>query len=220
MKPGRTPYVIAAMATLAFTPHAGAQSHHGLQVSLSPAHAGSATSQLVNIPCSRKLGISVRGAQLNKTNPGGFVAVLENLRPADIHAFRTWTLRFNEQGGARLDCAVLYSDGTVMTGILPSGPPQRTVSINVPLTIHVSHTSIQGSSTAAQNSPVPTATEIFVYSADGSILLYTYTTEVSQPSVTRGPIINTGNLPFAGQPIFITYSPDGPGTTLFDDYAF
>jgi hypothetical protein len=219
MKPGWISYVMAAMATLAFTPHAGAQSHHGLQVSISPAHAGSATSQLVNIPCSRKLGVSVTGAQLNKTNPGGFVAVLQNLRPADLHAFRTWTLRFNEQGGARLDCAVLYSDGTVMTGTLPSGPPQRTISINVPLTIHISHTSVQGSSTA-QNSSVPTATEIFVYSADGSILLYTYTTEVSQPSVTSGSIINTGNFPFAGQPIYITYSPDGPGTALFDDHAF
>ena len=51
-------------------------------------------------------------------------------------------------------------------------------------------------------------------------LLYEYTVHnlngvFNSPTVTSGDTMNTGNIPFAQQPIYISYSPSGVGTTLF-----
>ncbi|OBJ53126.1 PecA family PE domain-processing aspartic protease [Mycobacterium sp. 1423905.2] len=64
----------------------------------------------------------------------------------------------------------------------------------------------------------PNAT-ISVYNMNND-LLYTYETNSSTgytPVITTGNTMNSGNFPFAYQPVFIDYSPGGTGTTVFYD---
>jgi hypothetical protein len=57
----------------------------------------------------------------------------------------------------------------------------------------------------------------FVYDSDDHTLLYSYTTTASNsPAVSSGDLMNTGNTPFALGPVYISYSPRGEGTTIFD----
>ena len=67
---------------------------------------------------------------------------------------------------------------------------------------------------------LPAGTTISVYTSDGQTLLYSYTTDgTNSPTVisgTSGDVMNTGNVPFAQQPVYISYSPTGIGTTTFD----
>ena len=61
-------------------------------------------------------------------------------------------------------------------------------------------------------------TVISVYTSDGQTLLYSYTiTATNAPTVTSGSFMNTGYIPFAQQPVYISYSPSGEGTTTFDE---
>lgn len=69
---------------------------------------------------------------------------------------------------------------------------------------------------------LPNGTTVQVYTDDGQTLLYSYTVNSSDPSAQSpsviggaGAFMNTGNYPFAQQPIYISYSPSGVGTTLF-----
>ncbi len=58
-------------------------------------------------------------------------------------------------------------------------------------------------------------TEISVYNQDGD-LLYSYTvTATNSPTVTSGSTMDTGNIPFQQQPVYISNSPTGQGTTIF-----
>ncbi|GFG65260.1 hypothetical protein MKUB_27500 [Mycobacterium kubicae] len=64
----------------------------------------------------------------------------------------------------------------------------------------------------------PNAT-ISVYNMKGD-LLYEYHTNASTgytPVITTGNTMNSGNYPFRYQPVFIDYSPNGTGTTVFYD---
>ncbi|WP_165774278.1 PecA family PE domain-processing aspartic protease [Mycolicibacterium sphagni] len=64
---------------------------------------------------------------------------------------------------------------------------------------------------------VPIGTVIWVYSADGQTVLYTYTTDATNtPTVTSDYLLNTGYEAFVQQPVYISYSPTGVGTTIFD----
>ncbi|WP_459758287.1 PecA family PE domain-processing aspartic protease, partial [Mycobacterium riyadhense] len=64
---------------------------------------------------------------------------------------------------------------------------------------------------------VPAGTTISVYTSDGQTLLYSYTTTGSNsPFVTSGGVMNTGYIPFAQQPVYISYSPTAIGTTTFN----
>ncbi len=64
---------------------------------------------------------------------------------------------------------------------------------------------------------VPAGTTISVYTSDGHTLLYSYTTTAANsPTVISGGQMNTGNTPFALGPVYISYSPSGDGTTIFD----
>jgi PE family len=64
---------------------------------------------------------------------------------------------------------------------------------------------------------VPAGTSISVYTSDGHTLLYSYTTTAaSSPTITSGVQMNTGNTPFALGPVYISNSPSGDGTTIFD----
>ena len=69
-------------------------------------------------------------------------------------------------------------------------------------------------------SNLPAGTKISVYTADGSTLLYTYTTQSGvrgTPVIATG-LFNTGNAPFAQGPIYLNYGFDEPygiGSTDF-----
>lgn len=66
--------------------------------------------------------------------------------------------------------------------------------------------------------PVPAGTTISVYTSDGSTLLYQWVTSAGYtPTVTTGSTMNTGNFPFATQQIYISNSPGGTGTTIFNN---
>jgi hypothetical protein len=69
---------------------------------------------------------------------------------------------------------------------------------------------------------VPAGTTISVYTSDGATLLYSYTT-----TAPTGPLVtstdpssfgafNTGAVPFTQTPVYISNSPSGVGTTIFD----
>lgn len=69
---------------------------------------------------------------------------------------------------------------------------------------------------------LPNGTTVQVYTGDGQTLLYSYTVNSSDPSAQSptvvggaGAFMNTGNFPFAQQPVYISYSPSGNGTTIF-----
>jgi hypothetical protein len=63
---------------------------------------------------------------------------------------------------------------------------------------------------------VPAGTLIQVYSPDGSQLLYQYTTTGGNgPTVISSGLMNTGNVPFALNPIYTSYGPTTAGTTVF-----
>ncbi|MGB3894991.1 MAG: PecA family PE domain-processing aspartic protease [Mycolicibacter sinensis] len=74
--------------------------------------------------------------------------------------------------------------------------------------------------TPESNGGLPDGTTIAVYQHGTNNLLYQYTVHNSNgafnsPTVTSGDTMNTGNFPFAQQPIYISYSPSGTGTTIF-----
>ncbi len=65
---------------------------------------------------------------------------------------------------------------------------------------------------------VPAGTTITVYNSSDTEL-YTYTTTgTNSPTVTTtsGDSMNTGFEPFSQGPVYISYSPGGSGTTVFD----
>ena len=77
---------------------------------------------------------------------------------------------------------------------------------------------------------LPDGTVVSVYTADGQTLLYSYTVESNDPTALSPAVVTakdasmiTGNIPFAQQPIYISYSPPGNdqptwdvgGTTIF-----
>jgi hypothetical protein len=68
---------------------------------------------------------------------------------------------------------------------------------------------------------VPANTKIDVYTADGSTLLYSYTTKggtSATPFITSG-LFNTGNAPYAQGPIYLNYAaPNKIGSTDFSIY--
>lgn len=76
--------------------------------------------------------------------------------------------------------------------------------------------------TPTQLGVLPNGTTVQVYTDDGQTLLYSYTVNSSDPSAQSpsvvggaGAFMNTGNFPFAQQPVYISYSPNGVGTTIF-----
>ena len=63
---------------------------------------------------------------------------------------------------------------------------------------------------------LPAGTTITVYNSSNQ-LLYSYTTTATNgPVVTPTAEMNTGYMPFALGPVYISYSPSGVGTTTFD----
>lgn len=70
--------------------------------------------------------------------------------------------------------------------------------------------------TGQTSGPLPAGTTISVYAQGGLTPLYSYTTtENNSPQVMSGQM-NTGYMPFAQGPVYISYSPSGVGTMTFD----
>ncbi|WP_343600642.1 PecA family PE domain-processing aspartic protease [Mycobacterium sp.] len=64
---------------------------------------------------------------------------------------------------------------------------------------------------------VPAGTLISVDTSSGQPL-YSYTTTATDgPTVTSEDLLNTGSIPFSQYPVYISNSPIGVGTTVFDD---
>jgi hypothetical protein len=72
---------------------------------------------------------------------------------------------------------------------------------------------VYGTIPSSVASSVPAGTEISVYNTNHE-LLYSYTTNATNgPVVTSGTTFNTGNIPFAQQPVYIGYTDGGAGAT-------
>ena len=65
---------------------------------------------------------------------------------------------------------------------------------------------------------VPAGTEIQIFAPGSATALSTFITPnaTDGPTVTSGGLLNTGFAPFAQNPVFISNSPGGVGTTVFD----
>jgi hypothetical protein len=70
---------------------------------------------------------------------------------------------------------------------------------------------------------LPAGTTISVYTSDGTTLLYSYTTTASTGTLVTSTkpdsygAFNTGAVPFVQGPVYISNSPSGVGTTIFDE---
>jgi hypothetical protein len=130
------------------------------------------------------------------------------------------------------------SDGVLIDepdGVLEFGPnplPARTSVTGAPITdlkvkigngpletvpAIIDSGGVYGTIPSSISNGVPAGTVISVYADDGQTLLYTYITDgTNTPDVTSDDLLNTGYEPFAQQPVYISYSPKGVGTTIFD----
>ena len=67
---------------------------------------------------------------------------------------------------------------------------------------------------------LPAGAVVSVFDNSTHQLLYTYTTTAGQgltvTSPSNNPVMNTGNIPFELGPVYISESPSGLGTTIFD----
>ncbi len=62
---------------------------------------------------------------------------------------------------------------------------------------------------------LPPITIVKVYAeAAQTQLLFQYNTNNYRPKVISGGLMNTEHLPYAQQPIYVDYSPDGQGTLV------
>lgn len=81
-------------------------------------------------------------------------------------------------------------DGTIPTAILTGGPP-----------------------VGDKEGP---GAEIAVYTSEGQFLYSYVTSAAHSPTISSDVIMNTGWAPFQAYPVYISYSPAGVGTTVFD----
>ena len=103
------------------------------------------------------------------------------------------------------------SPGSVVQVQVGDGPKQRVSAL-------IDSGGVYGTiPSSVVGSGLAPGTVVSVYSTDGATLLYSYTvTGTNAPTVTSGGAMNTGFLAFAQQPVYISYSPTGVGTTIFD----
>lgn len=110
---------------------------------------------------------------------------------------------------ATVDLSINGATPQAVTAVIDSGGVYGTMP-----------SSVLNGVTPESNGGLPDGTVIQVYQHGTDNLLYEYTVHNSNgsfnsPTVTSGDSMNTGNIPFAQQPIYISYSPSGAGTTIF-----
>lgn len=112
-----------------------------------------------------------------------------------------------------LDPRVIVS-GAPNTTVLAqtgNGTPQSTSAL-------IDSGGVYGTFPSSIASSLPPGTQITVYNADHSAVLYTYTidgTGSNAPTISDAAL-NSGSEAFVNQPVYISYSPSGTGTTIFD----
>lgn len=76
---------------------------------------------------------------------------------------------------------------------------------------------VYGTMPSSVASSLPVGTWISVYDPSTNALLYKYqVTAANSPTIISDGLMNTGNEPFAQYPIYISNSPAGTGTTVFN----
>jgi hypothetical protein len=132
---------------------------------------------------------------------GGYMILGPNLFPtkASLPGAPDAYVKVSVNGGTQQDAAAIIDSGgvygTLNRSLYPGAPTGDTV---------------------------PAGTEIDVYTADGMTLLYSYTTQsgdATTPFIDAG-LFNTGNAPYAQNPIYLNYgaTPYGIGSTDFAIY--
>jgi hypothetical protein len=138
--------------------------------------------------------------------------------------------------GVLLDQAngtMIFGDNPLTAGTTVDGSPYATLLVSIdgqpPQSVSAvidsggvygtMPSSVLGNVTPTAGGYLPDGTTVQVYSADGSTLLYSYTVNSAtagslSPSVVSGDgaTMNTGNIPFAQQPVYISYT---NGSTIF-----
>jgi hypothetical protein len=163
--------------------------------------AGGVTPATVSLP-----GVLGQGVLINE--PGGYFQFGANPLPA-VHSIpgapavaSTNDLQISINGGVHQSAPGAYIDSGDLSGTIPSD-----LAPGVPV-----------------GDSLPTGTTITVYtSSDQELYSYTVTgsanaPEVISPAPVNGfpGIFNTGYVPFSLGPIYISNSPSGVGTTVFD----
>jgi PE family len=128
----------------------------------------------------------------------------------------------NEQGGYM---QFGPNPGTPLVGGTLSGSPITNLVVQVggatgptyTVTSTIDSGGVQGTIPSYIVSGVPNGTPISVFAPGSATPLYTYTYNGSySPTVTSGNLMNTGYLPYALHPIYISNLPGTIGTTVFD----
>ncbi|MBY0440796.1 MAG: PecA family PE domain-processing aspartic protease, partial [Mycobacteriaceae bacterium] len=123
---------------------------------------------------------------------------------------------------------LVFGPNPLGNGLSVTGAPHTTVAVQInngPLLSDVSASIDSGGvygtmpasllGTGQTSGRVPAGTMISVYTNDGQTLLYSYTTSSTNgPWVISSGVMNTGYIPFAQQPIYLSYSPTARGTTV------
>jgi hypothetical protein len=104
-----------------------------------------------------------------------------------------------------------------------AGSPAASLMVQVnngplePVAAIIDSGGVYGTIPSSVTDDLPAGTVISVYSEDGQTLLYSYTIDgTNTPTVTSDDVFNTGYEAFAQQPVYVSYSPTGVGTTTFD----
>jgi hypothetical protein len=149
------------------------------------------------------------GVLINATNPtAGYLEFGPNPLPpipnASLPGSPFTTVEVSVNGGTPELSTVIIDSGGQYGAIPPSLAGNDTVPITLANVLSVGET-------------VPAGTTISVYTTDGQTLLYSYTTTAATgPRVVSADLVSTGDVPYLQEPVYISNSPSGVGTTVFD----
>ena len=149
------------------------------------------------------------GVLINATNPtAGYLEFGPNPLPpipnASLPGSPWTTVEVSVNGGTAEPVPTIIDSGGLYGAIPPSFVGNDTVPVTLGNVFSVGET-------------VPAGTTISVYTSDGQTLLYSYTTTATTgPRVVSGDLFSTGAVAFLQAPVYISNSPSGVGTTIFD----
>jgi hypothetical protein len=150
-----------------------------------------------------------QGVLINATNPtAGYLEFGPNPLPpipnAALPGSPFTTVEISVNGGTPQPVSTIIDSGGLYGDIPSSLVGNNTVPVTLGDVLTFGET-------------VPAGTTIAVYTSDGQTLLYSYTTTATTgPRVVSGNLFNAGAVPYLQVPIYISHSPSGIGTTIFD----
>jgi hypothetical protein len=149
------------------------------------------------------------GVLINATSPtAGYLEFGPNPLPpmpnASLPGSPYTALEVSVNGGTPEPAYTIIDSG----GLYGAIPPSFVGNDTVPVTLF---------NAVSLGDTVPAGTTISVYTSDGQTLLYSYTTTAATgPRVVSGDLFSTGAVPYLQAPVYISNSPSGVGTTIFD----